>query len=397
MNNIDTAGFFTDEVKSLMIIVEKAGYEIRIVGGCLRDWLAFKKTPHDVDFTTTAKPNQIKQIFAGTSFKPLDTTAENFGCVMVVSNDTGTVYEITTLRSDINPNGRHTEVEYISDFEQDANRRDFTVNALSMDLSGKIYDYFGGLDDIKNSIIKFVGKPEDRICEDFLRIMRYYRFKALFNTRSIDEKSEEACEKLMYSLNRLSKERFTMELIKYLKLNTAFGVRVNTSTVEYFVNAFTESKKLASYDIKIYGHDLSKLDKDQILYLAFNGNSYITDMLDISNKEKNFFKEAFNFDKVLECYQWWDVRYPEHIVQKAAYVIKDKNILSKILQLDLNLPSKTKNFLLTLPTMPIDGNYFKDKYEGRKIGIAMDKALDIWIGCYDESVFFKNLEKMLCL
>lgn len=162
---------FTDEIKALGQLFNDSGYELRIVGGAVRDVLLGKE-PKDIDFCTDATPDEMIAMVtdAGMHYIP---TGLQHGTISVVGTE---LFEITTLRIDTDTDGRHATVEFTTDFELDAARRDFTFNAMSVDMKGNLYDYFNGRYDLEHNKVVFVGTAQERIEEDYLRILRYFRF-----------------------------------------------------------------------------------------------------------------------------------------------------------------------------------------------------------------------------
>lgn len=204
------------ESQALHIInlIIRAGYEARMVGGAVRDGLmgvAFT----DVDLATTARPEEIKVVLEAAGLRVVPTGID-YGTVTAVMEGKG--FEITTLRRDIKTNGRHAEVVYTLDWCEDAQRRDFTINALSRDADGRIYDYTSGLEDIKNARVRFVGDPGARIAEDRLRILRYFRFLGSHGKAQADDETLHACAAAAGQIKNLSRERIWQELKKILAL-----------------------------------------------------------------------------------------------------------------------------------------------------------------------------------
>jgi len=148
-------------------------------------------------------------------------TGIDFGTITVVYE--GKNFEITTLRSDVNCDGRHAEVKFSNDFKQDAARRDFTFNALYMDIDGKIYDYFNGQKDLKAGVVRFIGNAKDRIEEDYLRILRMFRFHAKYGKGNILAQQIEISSNLKEGLNNISGERIHQEMFKLLSYNDIFS------------------------------------------------------------------------------------------------------------------------------------------------------------------------------
>ncbi len=192
---------------------------MRFVGGVVRNAL-MGIAWDDVDFATIYRPEDITCFFQSHGYKVIPTGIEH-GTVTVLCD--GQSYEITTLRRDIETDGRHAVVAYTLRWEDDAQRRDFTMNALYVDHCGGLYDYVGGQKDIENRLIRFIGDPEQRIVEDYLRIVRFFRFWALYG-HTPDADSLAKCVALKHNLNQLSSERITKEMIKLLGASNPWPV-----------------------------------------------------------------------------------------------------------------------------------------------------------------------------
>ena len=156
--------------------------KLKFVGGCVRKLLN-KEMVNDIDIATSLTPSELKNILIEKKVFFIETGIAH-GTITVVINKIK--FEITTLRKDVSTNGRHAKVEFISDWETDAKRRDFTINAIYADLEGEIYDPLDGLTDLKNGIVKFIGDPNKRIKEDYLRILRYFRFYTQYSKHKHD-------------------------------------------------------------------------------------------------------------------------------------------------------------------------------------------------------------------
>lgn len=165
---------WTPELTFLFELFKKHNYEMRIAGGAVRD-LLMNIAPKDVDMATVATPDQMKELFEGEGIRMLNRNGEKHGTITVRINDKEN-FEVTTLRIDVRTDGRHAEVQFVSDWKLDSNRRDLTVNSLFLGQDGTVYDYFNGVEDLKERRVRFVGEPEQRIREDYLRILRYFRF-----------------------------------------------------------------------------------------------------------------------------------------------------------------------------------------------------------------------------
>lgn len=171
LNSPEFQSIFTPELQSLTDLFKKYNYELRIAGGAVRDIL-MGITPQDLDFATDATPDQMKEMFNNENIRMINMKGEKHGTITARINDKEN-FEVTTLRIDVLTNGRHAQIEFVKDWKLDANRRDLTINSMFLDLEGKVYDYYYGYNDLQNKRIAFVGDPNTRICEDYLRILRY--------------------------------------------------------------------------------------------------------------------------------------------------------------------------------------------------------------------------------
>uniref|UniRef100_A0A914HI06 Poly A polymerase head domain-containing protein n=1 Tax=Globodera rostochiensis TaxID=31243 RepID=A0A914HI06_GLORO len=203
---------FTPELKQLSSLFKESGYEIRIAGGAVRDLLMGVR-PSDLDFATDATPTQMKEMFERAQIRMFNKRGEEHGTVTCRINDREN-FEVTTLRVDVVCDGRRATVNFTKDWELDAFRRDLTINSLFLGLDGLIYDYTGGIDDVKQRRIVFVGDPVQRLQEDYLRILRYFRFFGRFAILGAPHEpiNLEAIVRCRDGLKGVSGERLWMEL-----------------------------------------------------------------------------------------------------------------------------------------------------------------------------------------
>ena len=188
------------------------GGEVRFVGGCVRDALMGRKVT-DIDMATPYKPETVLYLLAQKQIRALPTGIAH-GTVTALHG--GRSYEITTLRRDVETDGRHARVAFTHSWRDDAARRDFTINTLSADIQGRVWDPFDGITDLAGRRVRFVGDPETRIEEDVLRILRFFRFNAHYGLGAPDKIGLDACRKLAPRLAELSAERIRNELFKLL-------------------------------------------------------------------------------------------------------------------------------------------------------------------------------------
>ena len=213
MSTLPAADWTQREDLAALVVALGAG-SIRWVGGAVRDTLL--GTPvSDVDAATVHRPEAVMDLLAKANIRAVPTGIDHGTVTAVLPS--GPV-EITTLRRDVSTDGRRATVAYADDWREDAERRDFTINALYADPATlEIFDYFGGLADLEAQRIRFIGDARERIREDHLRILRYYRFQARFGGE-LDAEAEEACAELAPTLKGLSRERVAMELLNLLAL-----------------------------------------------------------------------------------------------------------------------------------------------------------------------------------
>jgi tRNA nucleotidyltransferase/poly(A) polymerase len=203
--------FATQELKMLRAAFKSRGFDIRLVGGAVRDML-MGETPKDMDFCTDATPDEQVEIYNAHGYKFVATGLQH-GTITVVIDHVG--YEITSLRTETDHDGRHATVAYTRDWMEDLKRRDFTFNAMAMTFGGDVVDPFGGQDDLRNQIVRFVGNADDRVKEDYLRILRWFRFQARFGKQgNIDPAAWTAILNNYKGLKQISRERVWSELKK---------------------------------------------------------------------------------------------------------------------------------------------------------------------------------------
>ncbi len=193
-------------------IIAEAGGEVRVAGGAVRNSL-LKLPVQDIDIATSLAPDQVLQLFKAKGHLVIPTGIDH-GTVTVKIGDE--LFEITTLRRDVSTDGRRAVVAFTDDWAVDASRRDFTINAMYLDASGKLYDYTNGYNDVRNQRVRFVGVPEMRIEEDYLRILRFFRFYTIYAKGKPDSAALAACARLKSGLKSLSAERIRNELLKLL-------------------------------------------------------------------------------------------------------------------------------------------------------------------------------------
>lgn len=208
------AGGFMDDPKltRLFAALDRPDEETRVVGGAIRNAL-LGEAVSEVDLATTAEPEVVLACAKRARLKCVPTGIDHGTLTMIVD---GTPFEVTTLREDVETDGRRAKVRFGRDFEADALRRDFTINALSAGRDGHIFDYTGGLADLAARRIRFIGSARQRIAEDYLRILRFFRFHAAYGEGPMDAEAFAAIVAERDGLAQLSRERVRSELLKFV-------------------------------------------------------------------------------------------------------------------------------------------------------------------------------------
>jgi poly(A) polymerase len=201
------------ETRAVFDALQACGKEARFVGGCVRN-AVFGLPVKDIDIATPEPPERVMQLLQAASIKAIPTGIDHGTVTAVIDTHH---FEVTTLRVDVETHGRHATVAFTDDWLADALRRDFTINTLSSTLEGDIYDPLTGLDDLGQRWVRFVGIARERIEEDILRLLRFFRFQATFGNKSMDRDALAACRLLAPRLGELSAERVLSELFRILE------------------------------------------------------------------------------------------------------------------------------------------------------------------------------------
>ena len=349
----------------------------RFVGGCVRKYLSNDEID-DIDIATILSSEEIKEKFKNTNFKVIDTGITH-GTVTLVSKKFK--LELTTLRKDLKTDGRHAEVEYIDNWQLDSERRDFTINAIYLDINGKIFDPQGGKTDLKNNNVKFIGDPQKRIEEDYLRIIRFIRFKIIYNFK-MEQTTINAIKLNLTGIKKISKERILVELYKILDLNNFINLNANIELKEIFSLIFPEFKNLKRLERLIKINDNLQINRNLLLAILLIDDKltheYFSHKYNISNDIKESLNSfAKNFKLIRENKDFFNKD-----LEKNIYLFdKDYLINLNILHYAVNLKFKYKDFSETLKKileskthkLTIDGRYLIKN--GMKQGSAVGKVL----------------------
>jgi poly(A) polymerase len=239
----------------LLDVLDRDGEEARVVGGAVRNTLLGEPVG-EIDIATTAVPDEVMRRAAAAGFKPVPTGVDH-GTVTVVVN--GTPFEVTTLREDVETFGRHARVAFGRNWQHDAERRDFTMNALYASRDGTVHDHVGGLDDLAARRVRFIGDPARRIEEDYLRILRFFRFHGAYGDGGLpDSAGLSACIAARGGLETLSRERVRAEMLKLLPAIHAVPALASMSEAGLLVMVLGGVPRLASFaNLAKLEHELS--------------------------------------------------------------------------------------------------------------------------------------------
>ena len=355
------------------------------VGGCVRKHLLNEEID-DIDIATSLTTDQIKKRFDGTKFNVIDSGITH-GTVTLVSKELK--LELTTLRKDIKTDGRHAEIEYTDDWKEDSERRDFTINAIYLDINGKIFDPQLGTIDLKNHSIKFIGDPQKRIEEDYLRIIRFIRFSLEYESK-IEPTTIEAIKLNLNGIKKISKERILSELFKILRTKNFVKLNNHKQLKDIFSMIFGEFKYLERLNKLDTIINQSNIDKETLLAVLLidekNNHEYFSHKYNVSNELKdslnliaknfiNFQKNKGFFLKNLKKNIYFFGK--THLIKlntlyfasiKKAKLIDYLNVLNNINNQDI-------------PKFSFDGNYLQKKgmKEGTLIGKTLKLIEDEWL------------------
>jgi tRNA nucleotidyltransferase/poly(A) polymerase len=280
-----------DEACEVMLQIQKSGFKAMFNGGCVRDRI-LNIEPTDFDIASNALPTDIQTIFKGTKFRVIDTGIDH-GTVTVVGKFSST--EVTTLRKDVDTDGRKAVVQFGDSFEEDSERRDFTINAMFADMDGNILDFHEGLSDLAAKRLRFVGDPDARIKEDFLRILRLFRFHSRFGF-SIDSSTIAAVTINAPGLKRVSQERITSELWKILEgsfVESALTLMIASNVFSHVFQTFDQPDSSLVKELAKITH--KQLEKNTIAEIRF---AFLLSSLTI-HSQKVELREILSFLKSL--------------------------------------------------------------------------------------------------
>ena len=382
----DAAWLREGEVARLLSLLDRDGEEARVVGGAVRN--ALLRVPiGEIDVATTALPDEVTRRVEAAGGKALATGIEH-GTVTAIIGDRP--IEVTTLRQDVETFGRKARVVFGRDWRADAERRDFTINALSITPVGVFHDYVGGLDDIAARRVRFIGEPRRRIEEDYLRILRFFRFHANFAEGAPDSAGLHACVAARAVLETLSRERVRAELVKLLLAPHATATLAIMSECGLLGMILGGVALLASFENLVKAEAALGAEPDAVRRLGALGVWVKEDADRLTSRLRLSGAEA---ERLLALEHWWRVA-PDSDAQPAhalLYELGPQRFLDRVLvawtrsdegAADINwrqlatLPQRW-----TVPGFPLKAADFVQRgvQAGPRLGNALRAAETAWI------------------
>ena len=362
--------------------------EVRYVGGCVRKILN-NENYDDIDLATNLDPQQIKECLSANNIKFFETGIKHGTITATIEKQN---FEITSLRKDIATDGRHAEVLFTKDWNEDSSRRDFTINSIYADIDGNIFDPNDGANDLKNGIVRFIGNPEKRIKEDYLRILRYLRF---FSTYSLKDHQPEIKKSIMQNISGvvgLSKERLLDEFKKIFKSGALFKLNKDHFSNDVISLVFPQFINLNLLTKLDKNNQKTLLAKSFDFLLAFlvidetDNSDYFLYKFKTSNETKkkiNFLKKSF-----LESA---DKNYFSKKNLEKIFYFNEKSDVLDLIDFELFKSKKNKKKLIELknyfiknekPVFPVKAKNIMEKFdlkEGRELGQKLKYLEDLWV------------------
>jgi len=377
--------------------------EIRYVGGCVRK-IINKEKYNDIDLAVNLNPEEVCGALTKKGIKYYESGIEH-GTITALINDIK--FEITSLRKDVDTDGRHAKVEFSDNWKEDASRRDFTINSIYANIEGSLFDPFDGKKDLENGKVNFIGNVETRIKEDYLRVLRYVRFFLSYSKHNHEPKVIKAIKKNLSGVSNISSERLIDEFQKLLKSDGFLKLTKDNDCLEIINLIFPQIKNISLFnkmnsfakknfhkvdfifllslmiidgtdnvDYFIYKFNLSKKDQKRLIFLnKFNLEKNTSQTFSEKNLNKFFY---FNGREAL-----LDVLYFK--------IFKSKKVDDKLIKLIKIFKKKE------IPVMPLKASTLMEKYqvpEGIQLGQRLKAIEEIWIS-NDFKISDKEIQKIV--
>ena len=384
---IDAAWLAEAPLSDLLAVLDRAGEEARVVGGAVRNALLGEPLG-DIDIATTALPDEVTRRVQAAGLKAVPTGIEH-GTLTVVA--AGRPFEVTTLREDVETFGRRATVAYGRDWKRDAERRDFTMNALSASRDGIVHDYVGGLADITARRVRFIGDAGQRIAEDYLRILRFFRFHAAYGEGALDPEGLAACIAARGGLERLSRERIRMELLKLLMARRAAPALAAMTEAGLLEQVLGGVPLLASFANMVKLERGLALEPDTVRRLGALGISVVEDAERLRERLRLTNAEYERLASVADG--WWQIsrEWDESMGRVLLYRLGRERFADRVLLAWTRSPDgaadRSWRALATLParwiapSLPFKAADFiaRGVPKGPRLGLVLRAAEEAWI------------------
>ena len=362
--------------------------EVRYVGGCIRKIIK-KEEVDDIDLATNLIPTEVCNALKKNNINFYETGIDHGTITAIISDQK---YEITTLRKDVSTDGRHAKVEFSLDWKDDSNRRDFSINAIYSDKDGNLFDPHNGKKDLENGTVKFIGNPEERIQEDYLRILRYLRFFLNYSNNKHELEIFKTIKRNIGGISKLSSERLVEEFKKLTKSDGFIKLFKDKESLELIEIIFPQLKNLQSFKkLNAYAQkNLSKIDFILLISLLIidgtDNADYFLYKFKISNKDQKRIKFIDNFYK-----QKVNINYFTEKNLNKIFYFNGRQAVTDIISFKLFISKKLEKKLVklldfynnkTLPTLPVGANILMSKYnipEGKVLGNKLKMIEEIWV------------------
>ncbi len=384
----DQVAFLNEKpLADVLAVLNGEGEEARVVGGAVRN-LLLGLAVGETDLATTALPKTVIARVTAAGFKAVPTGIEH-GTITVVAD--GKPFEVTTLREDVETDGRHAVVRFGRDWRKDAERRDFTINAMSLSADGMVHDYCGGLADIGKRAVRFIGDADQRIAEDYLRVLRFFRFFAAYGEGEPDAEGYLACARARDQLGSLSRERIRAEILKTLVAKRAPEAMTTMADAGIFGAVFANVPELPALTRLALIEQSNEIATDAMRRLAAvavrldEDAAHLRERLRLSNDE---YKRLISMSD-----RWWQLvpASGEAYAKETLYRIGAEEYADRALvsfaHSDASLADEGWGALLSLPSrwmpprFPIAADDFikRGVEKGPKLGRALAAAEAAWI------------------
>ena len=362
--------------------------EVRYVGGCIRKIIK-KEQVDDIDLATNLIPSEVCDALKKNNINFYETGIDH-GTITAIIGDQK--YEITSLRKDVSTDGRHAKVQYSLDWKEDSNRRDFSINAIYSDKDGNLFDPHYGKKDLENGSVKFIGIADERIQEDYLRILRYLRFFLNYSNNKHELEIFRTIKRNIGGISKLSSERLIEELKKLTKSDGFIKLFKDKESLELIEIIFPQLKNLQSFKkLNAYAQkNLSKIDFILLISLLIidgtDNADYFLYKFKISNKNQKRIKFVDSFYK-----QKVNINYFTEKNLNKIFYFNGRQAVTDIISFKLFISKKLEKKLVklldfynskTTPTLPVGANILMSKYnipEGKVLGNKLRMIEEIWV------------------